>query len=426
MQTITYELDKIAQLCTIITNFSADAHWDYQIVRFAATQQELLAKAEQYDIRDEELFEQFETFLSGYKELVEALKISIESLSEEGMQNLGDLVNTLETRYERIQSNEYLNVSPEQGFDEEFDPVKFRELLANMVEDANDRFQSAVGDIDVSALKKLEIAKDLNQDAIDRGDTKLHFTGDKIEQLLRARSKYLDQIKWLRKFAKNSPEYQRLIETSRHNYRMIMEDPVRREEYRIKSRSRQKSWYGRTEKERGTEDPTAREEKRMSVVIERAKKLREEKAQSTLSSYIIHLTQRLASLKSDKQKSIKKNPPAELQPIIDATNAAKQLMRASPSHSNKSALEAAIKKEDQAIRNHYKSFFTELINLYALRDKLKQLDETGWLELPAIPIEVRAPLNELRTEVRSIPKMVRGVAEILILIAQLIERKFEQ
>lgn len=238
-------LDKIAELCRIIDVFSADAHFDYQIVRFAQNKQDLLSRAEEFDIKNEDLFNQFEAFLSGYKALVDALGISSESLSDEGMQELGDLTNTLETRYERLQNNGYLNVSADEGYEEEFDPADFRELIADMMEDANSRFQVAAGDLDISQLKGLEIARELNQEALDRGDDKMRWTGDKVQQQLEARQKHLDKVKFRRKFAKDSPEYQRLIETSRKNYRIIMADPERKEAYRRKARERQAAHWQR-------------------------------------------------------------------------------------------------------------------------------------------------------------------------------------
>lgn len=413
ISTILMPLDKIAELCRIIDVFSADAHFDYQIVRFAQNKQDLLAKAEQYDIRNEELFNQFEAFLSGYKALASALGISSESLSDESMQELGDLTNTLETRYERLQNNGYLTVSADEGYDEDFDPADFRELIADMMEDANSRFQMAAGDIDISQLKGLEIAKDLNQEALDRGDDKMRWTGDKVQQQLEARQKHLDQVKFRRKFAKDSPEYQRLIETSRRNYRTIMADPERREAYRKKSRSRQRVWYGK-------------EEKRTQVVKERAKQLTEKKKESTLSSFIIHLTQRLASLKSDKVKAIKKSPPPQLRSFIEATRAAKKAMETDPTTGG-AALETAIKREDQALREHMKEFIETLMKLYALRDKLKQLDGAGWLELTPLPNEVRQPITDLAKEILSAPKMgSRGIAEISLRIAELIKGKLDQ
>jgi hypothetical protein len=236
-------LDKIDELCRIISGFAGDAIWDYQIVRFAGTEQDLLARAEEFDIKNEQLFNQFEQFLSNYKEFVDALGINtdalVAALSDEGLQKLGDLVNTLETRFERIMNNEYLNVSPELGYEEDFDPADFRELLSDIIEDANNRLQAAAGETDISALKALEIAKDLNQEQADRRDDKMHFTGDKAQQAITARQNYLDKLKDIRRLGKGGPAHQKLIEMSRRNYRMIMEDPARKEAYREKARQRQ-------------------------------------------------------------------------------------------------------------------------------------------------------------------------------------------
>lgn len=257
MITLPPELDKIEQLCRIIHAYSADAHWNYQIIRFAGSKQDLLGRAELFDIKNEGLYDQFEAFLGGYKELSDALGISAESLSDEGMQELGDLTNTLETRYERLMSNEYLNVSADEGYEEDFDPADFRELIADMMEDANSRFQVAAGDVDISQLKGLEIARELNQEALDRGDDKMRWTGDKVQQQLEARQKHLDKVKFRRKFSKDSPEYQKLIETSRRNYRTIMADPERKEAYRRKARERQSAHWQRLSPEQQASKWTA-------------------------------------------------------------------------------------------------------------------------------------------------------------------------
>lgn len=437
MFNITANLDKVSGLCQIIDAFSRDAHFDYQIVRFAQSQQNLLEKAEQFDVKDEELFNQLETFLSGYKELADALKISAESLSEESLQELGDLVNTLETRYQRLITNPILDVSPDQGYDEDFDPADFREFVADMMEDANNRLQAAAGDVDVSQLKGLEIAKELNQEALDKGDLNMRWTGDKVQQALDARKKHLDKVKFRRRFARGSAEYQKLIETSRRNYQTIMADPARREVYREKSRERQSKFLeGLTpaqidkrksdlENELATIDRVKDPEKwefirRKINTIELYRARQERKTTSlqerrivpsrdlgdtgvaslTLTSLIQHLTTRIATQKVVvKQKitdRLKKEENSLFKPYKDAIIAAK-------TSGDKAAEAVAIKQLNKALNDHAEnepsvmSFISSAKELYAFRDKLKELDKSKWLERD-IPAEVQPHIQALRTE----------------------------
>lgn len=430
-------LDKISQLCTIIDAYSTDAHWDYCLVKYAQTAQDLLAKADTFDIKNEELYEQFETFLSGYKELVDALQITPENLSEQSMQELGDLVNTLETRYERIMSNGYLDVSADQGYDEDFDPADFRELLADIMDDANNRFQVAAGDVDISQLKGLEIAKELNQEALDKGDLNMRWTGDRVQQALDARKKHLDKVKFRRRFARGSAEYQKLIETSRRNYQTIMSDPARREVYREKSRERQNKFLeGLTpaqidkrksdlENELATidrvKDPEkwefirrkintielyrARQERKTTSLQERrivpSSELKDTGvATLTLTSLIQHLTTRIATQKVVvKQKitdRLKKEENSLFKPYKDAIIAAK-------TSGDKAAETVAIKQLNKALNDHAEnepsvmSFISSAKELYAFRDKLKELDKSKWLEKD-IPSEVQPHIQALRAE----------------------------
>lgn len=430
-------LDKISQLCTIIDAYSADAHFDYCVIKYAQTAQDLLAKADTYDIKNEELYEQFETFLSGYKELVDALQITPENLSEQSMQELGDLVHTLETRYERTMSNGYLDVSPDQGYDEDFDPADFRELLADIIDDANSRFQIAAGDVDISELKGLEIAKELNQEALDKGDLNMRWTGDKVQQALDARKKHLDKVKFRRRFARGSAEYQKLIETSRRNYQTIMADPTRREVYREKSRERQNKFLegltpaqidkrkGDLENELATidrvKDPEkwefirrkintielyrARQERKTTSLQERrivpSSELKDTGvAALTLTSLIQHLTTRIATQKVVvKQKitdRLKKEENSLFKTYKDAIVAAK-------TSGDKAAEAAAIKQLNKALNDHAEnepsvmSFIVSAKELYAFRDKLKELDKSKWLE-KEIPAEVQPHIQALRAE----------------------------
>jgi hypothetical protein len=237
-------MNKLAQLFNRIEKFSIDAHFEYQISKFAAESANLIAAADNFDIKDEELFNQFESFMSGYKELMDTLKVDAENLDPEKFEDAGELVSTLRDREKRIMTNSYLRQTESEGWDEDFNPGDFLEFVYKVAEDAENKLKAAAGeDFNISDMKAAQLAKEFNQQGIDKGDKNITWTGDKVRQNLEARKRHHEKLMMLKKLNINHPEYQAYIAARRSYFKDFMEslkhDPEKANAYREKARQRQ-------------------------------------------------------------------------------------------------------------------------------------------------------------------------------------------
>lgn len=415
---------KLAELLTVIEKFSKDAHWDYRLVKQAKNSQELIAGAEDYDIKDEELFNQFESFMNAYKELVSTLSISPGNFRPESLEDAAELIDTLKKRYDRIINNPYLNAGEEEGYEEEFDPGSFTKFLSDVAQDAEDKLKAAAGeDVDISEMRAAQYAKEFNQIQEEQTGTKQDaWSARRIQQALDARKRWFEDLMNRKKLNINDPRYQNYIEGRKRIYQYIVSDPERKTAYREKSRQRQAKFSKKLELRKNellqlisrTEDPKkineyqtelqdieARLVKRKEKGKDVAKKIREKKESGKLDGLIVHLGQKLASFKKDAKvvlKNMAKKDPFFV-PYKDAVRNAKQNLDNDNSPNNQAALETAIKREDEALQNYLLNHATtlkiveDLKVIYNYRDQLIELAKTGWVNQDFIPEEAKPHLQ---------------------------------
>jgi hypothetical protein len=450
-------MNKFGQLLNRIEKFSIDAHFEYQMAKFAAETSDLISRSEEFDIKDEELFNQFESFMSGYKELMDTLKVDAAHLDPESFEDAGELVSTLQERLKRIISNPYLDMGEEQGWEEDFDPGEFTKFLIQVSADAEAKLKAVAGeDFEISDMKAAQLAKEFNQQGIDKGDKNITWTGNKIQQSIEARKKWFENLQ--RDKVLNPERYQSYIESRKKTYKDIMSSPERKSHYREQARKRQIKFnvkldnrkleiieklkkekhpytINKLEEElRGIEQQIKeRDTRRNSVRKEQAKQVKEVKNSGTLNGLIVHYSQRLASFKKDAAKAIKVK--AAKDPFFAnfklAVQTAKENFDKDPNLLNKSSLEDAVKKEVAAIEEHLnrnpvvERIKTDFVVLYAFRDKLsEELLKTGWLELPSIPEEIKPILGMIANDAdelinnysNSYPRPLKIVREISNLI----------
>lgn len=192
---------------------------------------ELLTLAEEFDIKDEDLFSKFENFLKAYKEFLELINFDISNLANEDFGELTELASTLERRYNKIQTLPYLSLAEDREFDEDFNVDDFRNLLNKMMDDVRSKIKSASG-LEISDAAAQQLAVEFNDQRIDRGsfNSGLRMTGNIIQQKLAAVRKYFQNLKfnyekyqaykarardYAKKFKEQNPEmYKALIEKS--------------------------------------------------------------------------------------------------------------------------------------------------------------------------------------------------------------------
>ena len=363
----------------------------------------ILDRAEQFDIKNEELFNQFESFMAAYKELVGSLSMDAKNLTAESFEDAGQLIDTLNKRYERIMNNPYLNAG--EDFEEDFNPGDFSQFIQDTVDDAERQLKTVAGeDVDIDEMRAAQYAQEFNDNKnIDRGDPNVTWTGNKIQQNLEARREWFRKLMFIKKVGKSHPEYERYenyIQTRREGFKNFLDnlrknDPEGWRAYQDKMNERVRKHY-RKRKEENLE-------KHVEKAKTKADKIRAVKQSDTLEGYIVHLKQKLASTKSEAAKIIKKK--AAQDPVFDqykkAVQTAKERLDLEASPANQQALASAIRAEADALKNYLDNhpIVTKIVEdlklLYAFRDKAKQVSDAGWIGDEGIPDEVKPSLYQL-------------------------------
>ena len=414
-------MNKISKLLKKIDAFCTQALCSFLIIKNAAEPQgfympddpeeisksgSISERAEQFDIKKEELFNQFESFMAAYNELVDSLNVDAKSLDPEVFENAGQLIDTLNKRYERIMNNPYLNAG--EDFDEDFNPGDLSQFIQDAVEDAENKLKAVAGeDISIDEMRAAQYAQEFNDNKnIDRGDPNVTWTGNKVQQNLEARREWFRKLMFAKKLGKNHPEYQRYeryIQARRNSFKAFLErlrkeDPNNWRTYQNKMNERVKKHYHK-QKEKSPE-------KHLEKAKTKADKIRAVKQSDTLEGYIVHLKQKLATTKSEAAKGIKKKAALDpfFAPYKEAVQTAKERLDTEASPTNQQLLEEAVRAEAQALKDYLDSHPTvlkiveDLKVLYAFRDKVKQISDAGWVGDEGIPDEVKPALYQVVVE----------------------------
>ncbi len=379
---------------------------------------DVLSEADKFDIKDEELFNQFESFMNGYRELVNSLHVDPQHLTPDAMEHAGDLITTLNHRWERILKNPYLNMNEAEGWDEDFDPGEFTDFVQKVVEDAGNQLAMVAGqDIDVDDMKAARMANTFNALTEDerKGEKEAKWSAEKIQKALEYRKTYFNKLMFIKKVGKSHPDYQmyeNYIATRKKAYHNIMSDPERASVYKAKALQRHSKYRAfeerkeeiRLQMERTTDkEELARLEAQLEKIsrVEAAYRSRAAKAVEkiqqtkgkdevsrqiteggTLEALIIKLNQNIANIKMGIKKEITKNladqEDTTFKPYKDKIAQAK-------ASGNAAALKAATQELQAALNKHAESNATlvEYVNaskpFYEYRDALKTIWNQGWM-----------------------------------------------
>lgn len=423
----------LSDLTRSIDEFYTISQWELRIIKFAADSGSLLTKAEEFDIKDEELFNQFESFISAYKELVESLGMSASSLDPEVFENAAQLIDTLKKRYDRIITNPYLNVSDEEGYEEDFDPGEFTQFLSNIAQDAENKLKQAAGeDVDLSELRAAQYAQEFNNDRnIDRRDQNITWTGDKVRQNIEARRRWFEDLMIRKKLNINDERYKNYIQNRKNTYQNIRNDPERRAKYQETAAKRQTKFHHKLNVKKKeilhllerTNDPIKRKELELELSkidegIEKRKaylknfkaKVKEKTDPNSLNGMIISLSTKLDTVRSETIKAVKKDTESKaasgtlFKDEKSAVSQAKSRLDNEYSPANKNLLEQAIRIEANSLKAYLDSHPVvskvkqDLSLITSFRNKCKELDSMGWINLPTISEEAKPVLKELISE----------------------------
>lgn len=416
---------KVSEIVTIVNAFFRDAHWNYQFVKIAKDVQELLAQAEDFDIKDEELYNQFESFMNAYKELSKILSVSADSLDPETFEDAGQLIDTLNKRYERIMNNPYLNL--DEGWDEDFDPGTFSQFLSDVAQDAENKLKAIAGeDVDISEMRAAQYANQFNMQNFEQsgaeGDANLRWTGDKVQQGLEAKKRYFENLMTLKKLNINHPQYQNYIQVRRRNYQAIISDPARKADYRTKARERQAKYVKKftvrkkeIEKLLNTPLPAGRKkelEEELNLINKQLenilisrnksdKKKREKIESETFDGLAARLVTSIANVKMGIKKTItaklKSNEGTAFKPYLDQIAIAKNNNDEAGVLAATKALQKALNaaaESDESLVNYVKSS-----SRYSqLKEMLDVVHAQGWMDPATSLEEVRPHLESVLEE----------------------------
>jgi hypothetical protein len=426
--------NKISKLVKRVDDFCLKALGSFLLIRRAAPPQgfhmpdddteisesgDLASRAEQFDIKNEDLFNQFEVFMAAYNELIEALQIDPEHLDQDTFEEAGQLIDTLNKRYERIMSNPYLNMG--ENYEEDFNPGDFSKFVQEVVADAEKKLQNIAGeDINISEMRANQYAQEFNDNKnIDRGDQNITWTGNKVQQNLEARKEWFKKLMFIKKVGKSHPEYERYdryITLRREGFKRFLDNlketnPAKWREWQNKENERVRKHFSKEENI----------QKKRVKDVEKAKKIKEIKQSGTLEGYITHLKQKIASKKSDVVKVIK--PKAGQDPFFNpykkAVADAKLALDTNPSPAAQKALEDAIRSEAEALKNYLDNHPAvvkvkeDLARLYAFRDKAKMASDNGWVGDEGIAPEVKPHLFQLVVEGEELDQQYRKQYKVL-------------
>lgn len=425
------KMNKLTKLFNRIEKFSIDAQFEYQMVKLAASVQDVLAKAEDFDIKDEDLFNQFETFMGGYKELMNTLTVDSANLDPDSFEDAGELLTTLQSRLERIIRNPYFNMSENEGWDEDFDPGDLIQFIVDVYKDAEAKLKSFAGeDFEISDMKAAQLAKEFNQQGIDKGDKNITWTGDKVQQNLEAKKRWFENLMALKKLNINHPQYQSYIESRRRIYQDIMSDPERKSLYRSKAKDRQNKYLEKfkdpaflrdrkkkilhlLKNETSVEKTHQLEQELLEIdrqiqshqhflrrhnkEKETATKVRNIKESGNLEGLLTHLQQRIATQKIVVKQTITdklvKNKDAMFATHLNAIEKARAA-------NDTAALTTATKELSKAMstyadqQSEVKVYVEHSLKFKEFRDQIKSLNKLGWLDA-GVPEEAKPALQGL-------------------------------
>lgn len=452
-------MNKLSQLVVIIEKFSKEATWGYRLLKNAQDNKNLLSALENYDIKDEELFEQLETFTNSYKEFISAYsQVNPKTLNEETISELSDILSILNKRGDKIIHNNYLNMSEENGWDEDFSAGDFTETIVNIINDASNKLQEVLGE-EISTLEMPSTAVQQMFSEFQEGYTESgkaeEWSAYKKDKQSEYSKKRRELLSFLKKTNPQHEMYQNYISSRKRTYQNIISDPNRKAHYREKAKLRQRKFQKKLDIRKReilevlqrTKDPKKIEElhkelqsieSNVALKHERnkqmAQKIKQTKEAKNLNGLTIHLQQKIASLKSEAVKAIKdqaKTDPVFF-PYKREVELAKQAHIQEPTTANQALLENAIRKEAEALKEYLDNHPTvlkirsEIEKLYAYRDKSKQLNDLGWVSGEYVPEETVPYLREFIGEGESLIKefnKYRGIVATLTEIVNFIKGK---
>lgn len=341
----------------------------------------------QFDIKNESLFNQFESFVQSFDELSKQV-----NNPEIKFEDLALLIDRLNAKYVKVINNPYLN--GELNYEEDFNPADLTKLIQDIVVDAEDKLKNVLKEeIEISEIIDNQLGEFYNktnlidENLLEKNLTAKHLLNKKRNAEYKKR--WLEKLLFIKKLGKSNPlyaQYEKFVASRRAAFKNHLDNlrknnPTAWRAYQDKMNKRVRKHY----KENA--------EKYKAKAKEKATKIRELKNTESLKGYIEHLKQKLATQKSEMVKKIKAMAAQDpfFEPYKLEVLKAKQAVDTDPSTQNKTQLENAIRKEADAIKNYLdnhpavEKVKEDLKLLYEFRDNVKKISESDVLSGPIDP-----------------------------------------
>lgn len=409
------------------------------------TDNSLLDKADQYDIANQALFDQFENFVDTYREIIADLGMNPKALDPDTFDDVAQKSISLRTRADRIINNPYLNKKVNDDDweeNEDFDPAEFTKLIMDMLVDVDNRMKNIAGeDVSADEIRSAQYAREFNAIQEDHVGTKEDkYSAERIAAARLARKNWYTNF--MKNVAAKIPEavarYEAILDSRRKYYRQQMDaltNPKNEnyvagahERYLRKLKERQVKFVNKLstrEKEieaklQLTGNPTTRKELEEELAkirgqISKRQTTKEKhnvgrtvlKQSGTLAGYNKHYADKLAGVKSDTLKLVvskleKEDPFYEpyKKKIADAVRAGNKDLLKQAQLELVTTMKSRIKETKE--RANQDPIMQQVVNdlraPYALRDQVKRLDDSDMLSKSPIPPVV---LDEVRDTLKA-------------------------
>lgn len=357
------------------------------------------------DIKDGNLFKQLEDFMNQYNLFSESIELNPENLTAEGIQQGMELYSILNTKYERLMTNPYLD-SIKFIEEEEITPELFSAFIQEVMNDVKSRIDMLEAkDISVEEILRADLPEEFNTSTELAGNAAAEkWSANRIAAALKSQRDHFTKMR------QDPNRFQKYLQRRRDYYsgvvKELKKDTQKWTAFRAKKNNEYNKWRqslvtNKAELEKQLENtfnPDDRKEimeklQRTNNVIknqETKSKTYQDKRRAlwdaaksgdSLEGLAQKLSTQLDTLISEVKKKIKlaaKNDPqmaAYRTRLVQATQAFKD----NPSNENKSQLEHAAKQEraalDQYCNEHaaIKQVRSDLIILKEFKDKAKIL-----------------------------------------------------
>jgi len=208
-----------------------------------------------YDIDNENLLNQFDSLLNTYKDFLKSLDVKPDNFNknpeEAAIENIGDiagLIDTLNTRWQRLTNNPYLTLTmDDENYTENFSPEKILNLAQAMVKNANDALEQRAEETGFTTeelTQAQQAAEQFNNPQFDKRDQNLTISGDRVKQQLEANKRQLDKLRFIKKVGPTHPDWhkvEKMRQDSIARFRAMLNDPARKQVYLDKAKSRQQT-----------------------------------------------------------------------------------------------------------------------------------------------------------------------------------------